>query len=304
MTEKTRFAIIGAGVMGEAIIAGLLHKEITTPAGVTAAGPRSARGEELVERYKIGFAGNAEAAKTADVVILSVKAAAPVRSDEGPARGHPARVARDLHHRRRKGFCSSKRARVTGRDPRHAQHPGPDRRGHRRVDRRARGHRKTARAGRAHPARTRRGDLRGGRELPGYGHRPLRHRPGLCVPLHGSHDRRGCAPGLSAAHRRAAGHRRPCAARWTTTPGASSTPPACATRSPPRAAPPPRRSITWKKPASAPPSRAPCGLPTSAARRLARARTRRNRIDPGIHQKNKTPKDHPSGLIFMFDSFT
>ena len=59
--------------MGEAIIAGLLRKEITAPAGVTAAGPRSVRGEELVERYKIGFAGNAEAAKTADVVILSVK---------------------------------------------------------------------------------------------------------------------------------------------------------------------------------------------------------------------------------------
>ncbi len=33
MTEKTRFAIIGPGVMGEAIIAGLLRKELTTPAG-------------------------------------------------------------------------------------------------------------------------------------------------------------------------------------------------------------------------------------------------------------------------------
>ena len=73
MTEKTRFAIIGPGVMGEAIIAGLLRKEITSPAGVTAAGPRSVRGEELVERYKICFAGNAEAARQADVVILSVK---------------------------------------------------------------------------------------------------------------------------------------------------------------------------------------------------------------------------------------
>ena len=73
MTTPTRFAVIGPGVMGEAIIAGLLKKELTTPAGVTAAGPRSARGEELVERYHIRFAGNAEAAKTADVVILSVK---------------------------------------------------------------------------------------------------------------------------------------------------------------------------------------------------------------------------------------
>ena len=73
MTEKTRFAIIGPGVMGEAIIAGLLRKELTTPAGVTAAGPRSARGDELKQRYHIHFAENAEAARKADVVILSVK---------------------------------------------------------------------------------------------------------------------------------------------------------------------------------------------------------------------------------------
>jgi pyrroline-5-carboxylate reductase len=73
MIEKTRFAIIGAGVMGEAIIAGLLRKEITTPAGVTAAGPRSARGDELKQRYHVHFADNDEAARKADVVILSVK---------------------------------------------------------------------------------------------------------------------------------------------------------------------------------------------------------------------------------------
>jgi pyrroline-5-carboxylate reductase len=73
MTEKTRFAIIGPGVMGEAIIAGLLRKELTTPAGVTAAGPRSARGDELKQHYHIHFAENAEAARKADVVILSVK---------------------------------------------------------------------------------------------------------------------------------------------------------------------------------------------------------------------------------------
>jgi pyrroline-5-carboxylate reductase len=73
MTEKTRFAIIGPGVMGEAIIAGLLRKELTTPAGVTAAGPRSARGDELKQHYQIRFAENSEAARKADVVILSVK---------------------------------------------------------------------------------------------------------------------------------------------------------------------------------------------------------------------------------------
>jgi pyrroline-5-carboxylate reductase len=73
MTTPTRFAIIGPGVMGEAIIAGLLKKELTTSADVTAAGPRSVRGEELVERYHIRFATNAEAARDAAVVILSVK---------------------------------------------------------------------------------------------------------------------------------------------------------------------------------------------------------------------------------------
>ena len=73
MPETTRFAIIGPGVMGEAIIAGLLRKELTTPAGVTAAGPRSARGDELKQRYHVHFAENAEAARKADVVILSVK---------------------------------------------------------------------------------------------------------------------------------------------------------------------------------------------------------------------------------------
>ncbi len=40
---------------------------------MTAAGPRSARGDELKQRYHIHFAENAEAARKADVVILSVK---------------------------------------------------------------------------------------------------------------------------------------------------------------------------------------------------------------------------------------
>lgn len=73
MTDPTRFAVIGPGVMGEAIIAGLLRKGIAEPQGITAAGPRTGRDQELVERYHIRFASNAEAVKNADVVILSVK---------------------------------------------------------------------------------------------------------------------------------------------------------------------------------------------------------------------------------------
>jgi pyrroline-5-carboxylate reductase len=73
MTDPTRFAVIGPGVMGEAIIAGLLRKGIAEPQGITAAGPRTGRDQELVERYHIRFAANSESVKHADVVILSVK---------------------------------------------------------------------------------------------------------------------------------------------------------------------------------------------------------------------------------------
>ena len=73
MTDPTRFAVIGPGVMGEAIIAGLLRKGIAEPQGITAAGPRTGRDQELVERYHIRFAANSESVKNADVVILSVK---------------------------------------------------------------------------------------------------------------------------------------------------------------------------------------------------------------------------------------
>ena len=73
MTNPTRFAVIGPGVMGEAIIAGLLRKGIAEPQGITAAGPRTGRDQELVERYHIRFAANSESIKNADVVILSVK---------------------------------------------------------------------------------------------------------------------------------------------------------------------------------------------------------------------------------------
>lgn len=73
MTEPTRFAVIGPGVMGEAIIAGLLRKGIAEPQSITAAGPRTGRDQELVERYHIRFAANADSVRDAGVVILSVK---------------------------------------------------------------------------------------------------------------------------------------------------------------------------------------------------------------------------------------
>lgn len=73
MSDPTRFAVIGPGVMGEAIIAGLLRKGIAEPQSITAAGPRTGRDQELVERYHIRFAANADSVRDAGVVILSVK---------------------------------------------------------------------------------------------------------------------------------------------------------------------------------------------------------------------------------------
>jgi pyrroline-5-carboxylate reductase len=67
-------AVIGPGVMAEAIIGGLLRTGLTKPEAILASGPRQERGEELKSRYGIQVTtDNAAAARQADVVILSVK---------------------------------------------------------------------------------------------------------------------------------------------------------------------------------------------------------------------------------------
>ena len=71
---KKKIAFIGPGVMAEAMIAGLLRKELAKPQDITASGPREERGLELQNRYGIKLAtDNASAASHADVVVLSVK---------------------------------------------------------------------------------------------------------------------------------------------------------------------------------------------------------------------------------------
>jgi pyrroline-5-carboxylate reductase len=68
------FSIIGPGVMAEAIILGLIGKEVIAAENIIAAGPRQERLDELAEHYKITtHPENAAAAKKADVVILCVK---------------------------------------------------------------------------------------------------------------------------------------------------------------------------------------------------------------------------------------
>jgi pyrroline-5-carboxylate reductase len=69
-----KIAFIGPGVMAEAMIAGLLREKLTTPDKLLASGPRVGRGDQLRDKYGITpLTDNAEAARNADVVVLSIK---------------------------------------------------------------------------------------------------------------------------------------------------------------------------------------------------------------------------------------
>ncbi len=67
-------ATVGSGVMAEAMIAGLLRGRIVEPGQVVASHPRPERREELEREYGIRtVASNAEAAESADVILLGIK---------------------------------------------------------------------------------------------------------------------------------------------------------------------------------------------------------------------------------------
>ena len=68
----TRVAILGAGKMGEVLLSGLLRAG--KPAGeLLVTTRRGDRADQLRERYGVEVVDNAEAAKTADVLVLAVK---------------------------------------------------------------------------------------------------------------------------------------------------------------------------------------------------------------------------------------
>ncbi len=74
MKNNQRFTIIGPGTMAEAIIVGLINKNVISPENITAAGPRLVRLEVLKERYGIQTTlDNANAIQGADVILLCVK---------------------------------------------------------------------------------------------------------------------------------------------------------------------------------------------------------------------------------------
>ena len=69
-----RVGIIGAGVMAEAMIAGLLANRAVTPELLAASHPRRERREALAERHGIHpVAANRDALAEAEIVVLAVK---------------------------------------------------------------------------------------------------------------------------------------------------------------------------------------------------------------------------------------
>ena len=69
---RRRLAILGAGVMGETLLSGLLRSGWTADQ-IVATDRRPERHTELVERYGVAMAENDEAVAEADTVILVVK---------------------------------------------------------------------------------------------------------------------------------------------------------------------------------------------------------------------------------------
>lgn len=71
---QSRIGIIGAGVMAESIVSGLLARGMVTPSQVVASHPREDRRVQLSAKHGIQVvASNAEAATSADLVLLTIK---------------------------------------------------------------------------------------------------------------------------------------------------------------------------------------------------------------------------------------
>lgn len=70
----TKFAVIGAGMMGSAIITGVIEKKVLAPEEITISDPDTAKTENLCAKLGVVSAGsNAEAVKGADAVLIAVK---------------------------------------------------------------------------------------------------------------------------------------------------------------------------------------------------------------------------------------
>ncbi|MSQ33328.1 MAG: pyrroline-5-carboxylate reductase [Dehalococcoidia bacterium] len=69
-----KIAFIGGGVMGEAMIGGLLAKQVATPKTLWAADARPERAQLLAERFGVhGLTDNRAAVDAGDIVVLAIK---------------------------------------------------------------------------------------------------------------------------------------------------------------------------------------------------------------------------------------
>ena len=74
MFSSSRLAIIGAGVMAESMITGLLARKMMEPNRIVASHPRADRRDQLSAQFGITVVeSNAEAARNADLVLLTIK---------------------------------------------------------------------------------------------------------------------------------------------------------------------------------------------------------------------------------------
>jgi pyrroline-5-carboxylate reductase len=74
MLNETKLTFIGSGTMAEAMIKVILDKKLIPPKQIIGSGPREERGQELCARYGIeATTDNREAARMADILVLSVK---------------------------------------------------------------------------------------------------------------------------------------------------------------------------------------------------------------------------------------
>jgi pyrroline-5-carboxylate reductase len=72
--SQSTVAVVGAGVMAEAIISGLLERSLVAPSSVIASHPRADRREALAGKYRIQVTeDNVEAAQRGDVIVLGIK---------------------------------------------------------------------------------------------------------------------------------------------------------------------------------------------------------------------------------------
>jgi pyrroline-5-carboxylate reductase len=72
--QLPRLGIVGAGVMAEALIAGVIERGLIKPQDIIASHPRPERREELGSKYQVGVtAANQEAVERSDMVVLAIK---------------------------------------------------------------------------------------------------------------------------------------------------------------------------------------------------------------------------------------